>query len=83
MLVFEGGGRGGSGGDGGGGGDKEPPSKMSRVCSFSRVEVDGVGKEQPPSKTRLCFRGQGLRHDEEGFTPPGHVGNGIWCDEEG
>jgi len=29
------------------------------------------------------FRGQGVRHDEEAFTPPGHVGNGVWCDEEG
>ena len=61
MIIFEGGGG-------------RQPSKTSIRCSFSRVEVDGVGKEQPPSKTQLRFRGQGLRHDEEGFTPPGHVG---------
>ena len=46
----------------------------------------GGGDKEPPSKMSpyaAHFRGQGLQHDEEGFTPPGHVGNGIWCDEEG
>ena len=46
MLVFEGGG-------GGGGGKEQPPSKASRVCSFSRVEVVKV-LEGITLKNKLC-----------------------------
>jgi len=34
-------------------GKEQPPSKTSRVCSFSRVEGGGIGEEQPPSKTSI------------------------------
>ena len=34
------------------------------------------GKGSPPP----C---QVVRHDKEGFTPPGHIEMGVWRDEEG
>ena len=49
RLVFKGGG-------GGGVGAKSPPSKTSRICSFSKVEVvvdRGVDKKSPPLKTSI------------------------------
>ena len=31
----------------------------------------------------MLWAKMGVRHDKEGFTPPGHVENGVWRDKKG
>ena len=52
------------------------PRKRACMLIFEGRGGDGVGKEQLPSKTRLVF-------EDKEFSPPGHVGSGVWCDEDG